>query len=77
MKSIFTNIQTTVAGVIAVLTGLGLVGGALKSTMEGHFSWEAFGVAFAAIAGGIGLIMAKDGNKSNAPSPTPEAGKVG
>lgn len=58
------NWKTTLAGIGVLLASIGMA-------MQSHFdsnaetvvSWE---VLFASVAGGIGLIFAKDGDKSTA-----------
>lgn len=80
------NIRTTVVGIATLLSGLGLLGAALKGALDGHPSLEAFSAAFAAIGAGVGLILAKDANvtggtvpataeaAARVASPTPPAG---
>ena len=54
--------KTTIAGVAMLLGGLALVSEMVASK---DYSPEKIGAALTAIAGGIGLITAKDGDKTS------------
>jgi hypothetical protein len=73
------HVKTTAAGIVAILTGLGMLAPEINKVANGDFAAIDFGAlkaAFAAVAIGVGLIFAKDADKSNAPSPLPAAEKV-
>lgn len=63
------NWKTTAAGVASILTGLGLIGGGIKSALDGNITMEPFIAGVSAIAAGIGLIAAKDHNVTGGTAP--------
>lgn len=52
--------KTTTAGVSGILTGLGMIA---KAIHDGDYSQ--FGTAITAIIGGVGLLFARDFDKSS------------
>jgi len=57
---------TTLAGISTILIGLG---NAILEFSKGGFAAVNWTVLFAAVTTGVGLIVAKDANVSNAPAP--------
>ena len=58
--------KTTVAGLIGILTGLGMIGKILAEFANGQLvTYEAVAIAFGSIAGGIGLIFARDNDRTS------------
>ena len=62
--------KTTAAGIISILTGLTT---AFTQFLSGGFAAISWEILIATITAGIGLIMAKDSNVSNAPNPVAAA----
>jgi hypothetical protein len=60
--------KTTAAGVLAILTALGVAFSQYLSGGIAAIQWE---VLITAILAGIGLIAAKDAGVSNSPNPGP------
>lgn len=74
MEKIFgASWKTTIAGIGAILAGVGNAITEWKAGGIGAVNWT---VLFAAVATGVGLISAKDAGVSNATAPGPAA-KVG
>lgn len=58
--------RTTGAGVAALLTGLGVLGKVLNDFLLGEpISFDQVSIALTAIGTGIGLICARDNNRSS------------
>jgi protein-S-isoprenylcysteine O-methyltransferase Ste14 len=60
--------KTTAAGILAILTALGV---AFSQYLSGGFAAVQWEVLITAVLAGIGLIAAKDAGVSNAPNPGP------
>jgi hypothetical protein len=60
MTAIFTNWKTSLLGVAAILTALAAVA---SQTAHGTLDMGAMMQDYAAIAAGVGMLFAKDGNK--------------
>jgi len=65
--------KTTIAGLGIILTGLG---NAIAQFSQGGWAAVNLTELIAAAIAGVGLILAKDSNVSNAPSPAPAAAVV-
>lgn len=67
VKSALANFKTTLIGVTMVLHGLWLGVEHLRDITEngGALSLETLGIAKLEIMGGVGFIMARDGDKSS------------
>lgn len=62
MASLFTNWKTTLAGVGAILSGLGTLA---TSVSSGHTTSTTIATTIAAVLSGLGLFAAKDGSSSS------------
>lgn len=62
----FVSWKTTIAGIVLICTGVGAIGKFLNDILLGHpVSFEEVGVAVVSISSGIGMIFARDNDKSS------------
>ncbi len=70
----FKHVKTTLAGLASIAAGIGMLAPELALLAEGKpINMLAVKAGCAMIAGGVGLIFAKDADKSNAPPPVATA----
>jgi 1,4-dihydroxy-2-naphthoate octaprenyltransferase len=65
-----TSPKTTLSGIASIVAGLAY---AFSQYASGGFAAVNWGVLLTTIITGVGLILAKDFNVSNSPSPAPAA----